>query len=115
MTTPAIQSHEGMITVRTTAFSQESEEQRTIDVRPFITTPATVTVKRGQTINLGNYESARLDVAIQMPCYREEILPVYRTLMAEVDKILAEEVTKLGTAFGIGVQTSATPSIEELL
>ena len=27
----------------------------------------------GLTINLGNYESLRIDVGVKMPCYKEEI------------------------------------------
>lgn len=49
------------------------ETEEVIEVRKFITEPATVSVDYALTINLGNYESARIGVALTVPCYREEI------------------------------------------
>jgi len=49
-----------------------TEENMTIDVRLFETDPAIITRGYGLTLNLGNYESARVDVGIKLPCYREE-------------------------------------------
>jgi hypothetical protein len=43
-----------------------------IAVRTFITNPAMVEIGYGLTLNIGNYESARIDVRISLPCYREE-------------------------------------------
>lgn len=42
-------------------------------VRKFEVEPAYVRLSAGVTKNLGNFESLRLDVAISMPCYTEEI------------------------------------------
>jgi hypothetical protein len=53
-----------------------------LNVHVFATAPAVVRRGYGLTLNLGNYESARLDVSIELPCYVEEI--------AEADT-LAEE------------------------
>ena len=39
----------------------------------FATEPAKVMREYGLTINLGNYESAKVTVGIALPCYREEI------------------------------------------
>lgn len=41
-------------------------------VRTFITNPAMVEIGYGLTLNIGNYESARIDVRIALPCYVEE-------------------------------------------
>ena len=51
----------------------EVEEAVEIDVHVFETEPAYVRVAAGQTINLGDFESLRVDVAITMPCYREQV------------------------------------------
>jgi len=46
-----------------------------LEVRRFTddTHPAWVNVKYGATINLGNYESVRIDAGVTMPCYPEEV------------------------------------------
>ena len=46
--------------------------EETIQIRPFATDPAKVRVGRGVTINMGNFESARIDISIEMPCYVED-------------------------------------------
>lgn len=46
-------------------------------VHQYVTAPATVGVSLGQTINLGNFESVRIDVSVTVPCYREEIEDAY--------------------------------------
>lgn len=51
----------------------EENENMTLDVRTFVTEPAIITRGYGLTLNLGNYESARVDVGIRLPCYREEV------------------------------------------
>jgi hypothetical protein len=43
-----------------------------IAVRTFVSTPAMVEIGYGLTLNIGNYESARIDVRISLPCYPEE-------------------------------------------
>lgn len=53
--------------------ANEVSESETIDVLEFVTEPAIVTVEYGVTINLGNYESARVHHGIKVPCYTEEI------------------------------------------
>lgn len=50
----------------------ESREE-VVEVVQFKTTPAVVRRGMGLTLNLGNYESARLDVSIEVPCYLEDI------------------------------------------
>lgn len=44
-----------------------------LGVVKFETTPAIVRRGYGLTLNLGNYESARIDVSIELPCYVEDI------------------------------------------
>lgn len=51
----------------------EENEEKELPVRRFETTPAHVRASYGLTVNLGNYESARCDVSVTLPCYTEEI------------------------------------------
>lgn len=64
-----------------------------LEVRLFATEPAKVTVSNGLTLNLGNYESARLDVSISVPCYREEIDEAYTFAQNWVERRLSAEVS----------------------
>ena len=56
---------------------QEEVTNETIEIKRFVTTPAQVDVGYGMTLNIGNYESARIDVRISVPCYREEVEDAY--------------------------------------
>jgi len=47
------------------------ENQLAVDV--FETAPANVSCSMGMTINLGNYESLRVEVGVVLPCYKEEV------------------------------------------
>ena len=45
----------------------------TKEIVRFETTPAVVRRSYGMTLNLSNYESARIDVGVEVPCYMEDI------------------------------------------
>lgn len=105
----SVTGRETKLVVSRTIFGQETEEQEHMEIRPFATTPAMVGVKLGRTINLGNYESARIDVSIEVPCYREEVLRMYPSLFDHVANRLSEEVTKI-----VG-NRDVEQSIEEIL
>lgn len=100
---------EGIITVSQTMFNQVSETREHISIRPFATTPARVGVKFGRTINLGNYESARVDVSFDIPCYVEEAPRVYSEVLEMAETRISEEVAK------ITKQLNAEASVEELI
>ena len=55
---------------------------------------ARVRVGKGSTINLGNYESLRIDVAIEMPCKARiaSVEMTYDDLRGLVDSKLEEEI-----------------------
>ena len=88
-----IETREKIAEVRKTAFGKEEVHQERIRIRPFISTPASISVKAGLTINLGNYESARVDVMLTMPCYPEEVNEVYEDTKDWVDSRV-EHVSK---------------------
>ena len=75
-------------------------EEDPIEVGVFQTDPARAHIQKGLTLNLGNYESARTDVGVTLPCYVEEIEEaldfcndaVERRLQAEVLDIRGKDV-----------------------
>lgn len=64
------------------------EHQILVDV--FETEPATAEGSIGLTINLGNYESLRIDVGARIPCYKEELTQAYQ----EVFRICGTEIMR---------------------
>jgi len=71
------------------------EETEFLEVRQFVTPPAQVGVSLGLTINMGNYESARLDVSINVPCYQEEVEGAYTFARQFVEDRLVGEKKKI--------------------
>lgn len=64
---------ETIVTVMSKHMGKDESKPQKLAVTTFASEPAYVRVSAGVTKNLGNYESLRLDVAISMPCYPEEI------------------------------------------
>ena len=50
-----------------------------------------VTVAKGLVLSLGNYESARVTIGFECPCYPEEMAEVRGVLNAEVERSLRVE------------------------
>lgn len=88
----------GTIKVYSTHLGTDTEEQTELMVRKFEVEPAYVRVNAGVTRNLGDYESLRVDVAVTVPCYTEEIDDIIAKagdiaashLDEEVDKFMGE-------------------------
>ncbi len=55
----------------------EDSKEETIAVHRFATAPAEVGFSIGSTLNMGNYESAKVEVTVRVPCYLEELKPAY--------------------------------------
>ncbi len=98
--TMEIETREKIIEVRKTAFGKEEVSNERIRIRPFVSNPASISVKAGITINLGNYESGRVDVMLTMPCYPEELDSVYEDVKAWVDSRVEHEKREIETAIG---------------
>lgn len=47
--------------------------QEDLEVQAFDVEPASVTAAYGLTLNTGNFNSARCDARVTLPCYAEEI------------------------------------------
>lgn len=67
---------------------EDKVTDRIIKIGVFKTEPAKVTVQKGLTINLGNYESARFTVGVELPCYVEEV----GGLLVDLNKLVEERV-----------------------
>ena len=66
-------------------------EEGVIAVHRFEGEVAKVSVDYALTMNLGNYESARISVSVELPCYREEIDDAYEYAQAWVEERIAKE------------------------
>jgi len=70
----------------------EIEENEVIAVRRFVTEPAVVGISYGLTVNMGNYESARVDVTLRLPCYAEEVDDAFVSAREWVEQRVMTEV-----------------------
>lgn len=62
-----------------------------LGVKKFESTPALVSAAMGATINLGNFESLRIDVGVTLPCYPEEVKEGIEAALQLVSGRLSEE------------------------
>ena len=93
-----LKSVQGKISVTKSAYNKETDSEEIIEVTPFHTTPATVSVKAGVTVNLGDFEFGRADIMISVPCYIEEIDEVFIKVKDKVDDLMAIEYKELKKA-----------------
>ena len=89
-----VEEKEGTIIVGSTVLGITKEKAKQIKIRPFATDTATVGIKYGLTIPTGDYASARVDVFINVPCYVEEIVLVYKQVRNLADKLIEHEAKK---------------------
>jgi len=68
-----------------------SEAEDIIAVHKFETEPARVTVDYALTVNLGNFESAKIGVSVTVPCYAEELSQAYEFAQAWAEERLTHE------------------------
>jgi hypothetical protein len=74
---------------------KEEDQENTLVVKTFVTNPATVTVSYGRTVNLGDFEFARIDMRLSLPCYVEEIPSTFSYADNMVKELLSQEVGAL--------------------
>ena len=91
---PEVQEVEGTKKVWVKPFKNSTEEIETVEkeVHIFETDPAFVRVSAGMTVNLGDYESLRVDVAVTMPCYAEMVDETQQEIGAWVQDRLQNEI-----------------------
>lgn len=73
--------------------SEEGSEE--IAIRKYNFKPSTVHVGLGYSINLGDYNNAKVNVGITVPCAREEIEDAYQYADSTVTKLLREKVMEV--------------------
>lgn len=75
-----------------------AEADELIAVHRFLVPPAKVGFSVGLTLNMGNYESARIEVSVEVPCYKEEIDEAYEYAKHMCSTRLQEEVQSVRTS-----------------
>ncbi|QSY98687.1 hypothetical protein J2J97_31955 (plasmid) [Rhizobium bangladeshense] len=90
--------HEGFVSVQRSSYGIEEESNEKIRVPLFATEVARIRVNAGTTRNLGDFNSARVDVMIEMPCYpiESEIVRTYHFIEGMLDQIIPVELEKAG-------------------
>lgn len=74
--------------------SSAEQKDENLSVRRFVTEPAKVAVEMSMTVNLGNFESARISVALTVPCYQEEHEEAYEYARKWVEKKTLAEASE---------------------
>lgn len=101
MAKKAVQEAATVAVSRTRLFSgkvkDHSEDNKKIQIRPFVTDTANVSVKFGVTIPSAKeqYGSYRVDVMISVPCYVEEMLDVFNDTRDLVDRLVGSEIDRM--------------------
>jgi len=91
-----VEGAEGTVVVSRVAYGITTESAERIRVPVFQTTPARVRVTGSVTRNLGDYNSARVEVSIEMPCYPEqsEVQRTYDYISGLLDTMIPAELAK---------------------
>ena len=69
----------------------EDENEEAVAVHLFQTEPAGIRIGKDMTINMGKFQSCRLDVAVTMPCYAEQVPEMYDLVDRMVEDRMMEE------------------------
>ena len=90
---PAAIEAASRLTISSKYMGKDESTPKNIEVRKFEVEPAYVRVSAGMTKNMGNYESLRVDVALTVPCYTEEIDKVVPLVADKVAAFLQDELS----------------------
>lgn len=90
-----IKLEQGQVLVTRTYLEQTVAKREKIKIRPFVTNPAHVSVKFGATIPVADFQFARVDVSVSVPCYVEEIREAFVQVRDLVDSLIEEETERL--------------------
>jgi len=75
-----------------TETQRETSSEEVVAIQTFEGPVAKVRRGYGLTLNLGNYESARLDVTVEVPCYLEDVDAADEWARQWVEKRVVKEV-----------------------
>lgn len=73
----------------------EKTDDKMIRVGIFQTATTKVSISKGLTINLGSFESARVTVGYDVPCYVEELKDVEKVINELIESRLQAEVLEI--------------------
>jgi len=73
----------------------EEDRSESLQVRSFKTEPAYAKFGGGNTVNLGDYNGARLYVEVSIPCYLEELPSAMKHAQSFVSDVLDAEMAEL--------------------
>ncbi|MBF0553205.1 MAG: hypothetical protein HQK96_01465 [Nitrospirae bacterium] len=71
------------------------EEERTIEVHKFVTTPAEVELTYGKKLQIEKFEPVEVRVTVRMPCYKEEVKECYSFIQSLVTDVMNREISTL--------------------
>jgi len=80
---------------KTGAVRSERHTEELVGVEPFVGPVAYVKRGYGLTVNLGDYESARFDVSITVPCYMNDVNAADKWAEKWAEKRIAKEVQEI--------------------
>jgi len=90
-------SEEGYLEVLQTIVGKQTFEPKIIKIRPFVTTPARVSIHAKRHVPLGpNEGNITVAIDLSIPCYVDEIGSVYRQTSELVDKLMEKKLTNMG-------------------
>ena len=91
-TAPDVQVVTSTVSVYTERFGEKTEQVEPIQIHKFVTDPAYVRINAGVTKQTAPYEALRIDVAVSMPCYREQINEMQEYVAGVVAERLQQEL-----------------------
>lgn len=74
---------------------KEERSDEKIGISPFVVEPAYVTFSEGVTLNIGNYQSVRIDVGISLPTYVNEIDDAFVVAKQIVNDRINKEIVEV--------------------
>jgi len=77
-----------------TGESLKSEDE-TLTTREFDEAPAEVYIRKGLTVNLGQFESFRIDVGVNLPCKKSEVKSFVMTAGKVIDQRIIQEINNI--------------------
>lgn len=96
VTLPKVQAPATLTVARTYGkIGVPESKDETIEVKNFLVQPAQVEIGYGLTLNIGNYESARVDVKVSVPCYAEEVKEAYEWAKSYAVERIKQEVKEV--------------------
>lgn len=95
------QAKAATLTVQRTVGGKTQAASQDLETTLFENHPAEVEALLGRTINLGNYESIRVQVGIRRPCYPEEVMEVLDHTTDELSEYMAEQEKLIKKAYGL--------------